>query len=179
MGEVEEVVEVGGLEGVGWSWDWDWGRERREVGREEEKSGLSVKRLWIRMLRCGRVPTPGLGEEEDLVSERATAWGEVIKAEEVGGRRARVSRASWRFDLWLLIAGGRSLQLERLWFEGSCPVVCRSGCKFSPVSTFVLSPVSLCFCSSFSRSLLISLYSCSRLMKTCARFEGSEGGIPP
>jgi hypothetical protein len=70
---------------------------RRLGGREDEKTGLSVRRLCIRWLRWERVPTPvvRVGEEERF-PELAASVGVVRRAEEVGGRMERTLRTSSR-----------------------------------------------------------------------------------
>lgn len=95
---------------------WGW---VRVGGREEEKTGLSVRRLWIRGLRFRRVPTPRIWGElcGGVRPELAAAWGVVSNAEEEGGRIASAFRSNSRFLIWCLMLEKSIDLLEFFGFE--------------------------------------------------------------
>ena len=67
------------------------------TGREDEISGLLVKRLWIRGFFCRRVVIPSVAESSLLdLDEMAASFGEMSSAEEEGGRMARQPRTRSR-----------------------------------------------------------------------------------
>lgn len=77
------------------------------AGGEEEKTGLSVRRLWIRGLRWVRVPTPvvRVGGAERF-PESAASVGVVRSADEVGGRIDRTLRTSSKLWRWMSLSSG-------------------------------------------------------------------------
>ena len=67
------------------------------MGRDEERMGLSARMLWIRMFLWGRVSTLEVMDSVGLGSWRATASGDVIRADEERGKNFRALLTKLKF----------------------------------------------------------------------------------
>ncbi len=163
---------------------------QRSEGKDEEMTGLSVRRLWIRGFCSLRVPTPKLCDScIELLPELAASCGVVMIAEDEGGRIAKVSLRRSKFRMWDailvesigIVVALRSMgvvKAKSFSLELELGLITAKGLELIlavkegtiPGSIF---PIDRC------KLHLIPSYSCSRLMKTWEPWSVSPDGIPP